>query len=129
MPSHRPDRPDCFLPGHLGELTQILTPVLVDAALDSTRRVQVRVRKLPSRVVVYFVLAMALFGECGYRGVWAHVVAGLTGPDCDPSASALRQARRRIGSAPLSALFEQVKGPVAAPDCAGAWWRGLRTVA
>ncbi|WP_346771940.1 IS4 family transposase [Streptomyces sp. JH14] len=118
-----------FAAGHLGELTQIITPSLVDAVLSRTGRVQSRVRKLPSRVMVYFVLAMALFGECGYRGVWAALVAAPGMPDVDPSAAALRQARRRLGSAPLSALFDQLKGPVAAEDAAGSWWRGLRTVA
>lgn len=118
-----------FAAGHLGELTQIITPSLVDAVLAKTGRVQSRVRKLPSRVVVYFVLAMALFGECGYRGVWAALVAAPGMPDVDPSAAALRQARRRLGLAPLSALFDQVKGAVAAEDATGSWWKGLRTVA
>ncbi len=130
MPSRlRPCGEVAFAAGHLGELTQIITPSLVDAVLAKTGRVQSRVRKLPSRVVVYFVLAMALFGECGYRGVWAALVAAPGMPDVDPSAAALRQARRRLGSAPLSGLFDQVKGAVAAEDATGSWWKGLRTVA
>ncbi|MGW0656105.1 transposase domain-containing protein [Streptomyces umbrinus] len=72
---------------------------------------------------------MALFGECGYRGVWAGLVAAPGMPDVDPSAAALRQARRRLGSAPLSALFDEVKGTAAAEDATGSWWKGLRTVA
>src|SRR3954462_10935493 len=66
-----------FAPGHLGALTQILPFELVDAALVGTRRVQRRVRDLPSRVVVYLLLAAALFEDCGYRQVWARMVAGL----------------------------------------------------
>ncbi|MGW1076594.1 IS4 family transposase [Streptomyces sp. NPDC002537] len=50
-------------------------------------------------------------------------------PDVDPSAAALRQARRRLGPAPLVALFDQVKGTAAAPQTIGSWWHGLRTVA
>lgn len=96
--------------GHLGELTQVITPSMVDAVLAETGRVQIRVRKLPLRVTVFFVLAMALFGECGYRGAWAAMVASPKVMDIDPSAAALRQARRRIGSASLSLLFDQVKG-------------------
>lgn len=113
----------------MGELTQIITPSLVDAVLTKTGRVQSRVRKLPSRVVVYFVLAMARFGECGYRGVWAVLVAAPGMQDVDPSAAALRQARRQLGPAPLSELFDQVKGTLAVEDAAGSWWKGLRTVA
>ena len=53
-----------FAPGHLGELTQILDFALVDAVLTETGRLQRRIRLLPSRVVVYFVLALALFEAC-----------------------------------------------------------------
>ncbi len=34
---------------------------------------------LPSRVVVYLLLAASLFAECGYRQVWARFTAGLNG--------------------------------------------------
>ena len=54
-----------FAPGHLGELTQIVPFEMVDAVLESTRTVQARVRALPSRVVVYLLLAAALFAELG----------------------------------------------------------------
>ncbi|MCG0284838.1 transposase domain-containing protein [Streptomyces sp. PSAA01] len=59
---------------------------------------QRRVRLLPARVVVYFVLALGLFGECGYRRVWTAMTAAWPrGRVADPSAAALRQARRRWG--------------------------------
>ncbi|WP_370360385.1 transposase domain-containing protein, partial [Catenulispora sp. MAP12-49] len=50
-----------FAPGHLGELTQFLPFELVDAVLADTGTVQQRLRVLPSRVGVYFVLALGLF--------------------------------------------------------------------
>ena len=50
-----------FAPGHLGELTRIVPFEMVDAVLASTGRVQRRVRDLPSRVVVYLLLAGCLF--------------------------------------------------------------------
>ncbi len=50
-----------FAPGHLGELTQYLPFELVDDVLEQTRTVQRRLRELPSRVGVYFVLALSLF--------------------------------------------------------------------
>jgi hypothetical protein len=55
-----------FAPGHLGELTALVPFELVDAVLDETRNVQRRLRGLPSRVGVYFLLAMCLFPEVGY---------------------------------------------------------------
>jgi len=55
-----------FTPGHLGELTQLVPFEMVDEALAQTRAVQRRVRDLPSRVVVYLLLAACLFPELGY---------------------------------------------------------------
>lgn len=54
-----------FAPGHFGELTQIVPFEIFDAVLESTRTVQARLRALPSRVVVYLLLAAALFAELG----------------------------------------------------------------
>jgi hypothetical protein len=65
-----------FAPGHLGELTQLVPFEMVDEALVQTGRVQSRVRDLPSRVVVYLLLAACLFPEVGYRGVWQKLTAG-----------------------------------------------------
>jgi hypothetical protein len=55
-----------FAPGHLGELTQQVPFELVDAVLVETGAVQRRVRDLPSRVGVYFVLALGLYAHLGY---------------------------------------------------------------
>ncbi|WP_223864710.1 IS4 family transposase [Streptomyces sp. 5-10] len=118
-----------FASGQLGELTQIITPELVDDVLAVTRRVQRRVRKLPSRVVVYFVLAMTLFPGCGYAGVWASMTAGVRRWAGEPSAAALRAARRRVGVEPFALLFARLRGPVATAVTAGAFWQGLRLVA
>ncbi|MCX4597899.1 IS4 family transposase [Streptomyces sp. NBC_01549] len=119
-----------YAPGHLGELTQIVDFVLVDAVIEETGAVERRLRLLPSRVVVYFVLALALFEDCSYRGVWGKLVAGLAGLDLvRPAASSLSRARRRIGVAPLRRLFEILAGPVARLGQAGSFYRGLRTVA
>ncbi len=98
---------------------------MVDAVLAETYSVQQRVRDLPSRVVVYLLLAAALFAECGYRGVWARMVTGLEGlPVATPSPAALAAARRRIGPAPMRALFDLLRGPAAGPATKGVWWRG-----
>lgn len=111
-----------FAPGHLGELTQIVPFEMVDEVVASAKRMQVRVRDLPSRVVVYLLLAAGLFAELGYEQVWARLVAGLDGMSvAAPTSSALCQARRRVGSAPLRALFGLLAGPAAG----AARWRGL----
>lgn len=111
-----------FAPGHLGELTQLVPFEMVDAALAATATVRTRVRDLPSRVVVYLLLAAALFEGQGYRQVWARLCAGLGDlvPKA-PSRAALWQARARVGVRPLRWLFDLLRG--AAPQQVR--WRGL----
>jgi Insertion element 4 transposase N-terminal len=80
-----------FAPGHLGELTRIVPFELADGVLEETRTRERRLRVLPSRVGLYFVLAMCLFPGTGYRGVWAKLTAALDGWDlASPSVRALR---------------------------------------
>jgi hypothetical protein len=122
--------PGVLAPGHIGELTQVIDFALVDAVLEETGARERRRRLLPSRVVVYFVLALALFEECSYQAVWASLTAGLGGLGPGrPAASSLCRARRRIGTGPLRALFEVLAGPVGLPGQPGVFYRGLRTVA
>lgn len=101
-------------PGHLEELTQYLPFELVDDILIQTRTMQRRTRLLPSRVSVYFVLALAVFPTLGCERVWDKLVAGLGSLSLRrPSEKALRDLRRRLGAAPLKALFEIAAGPLA----------------
>jgi hypothetical protein len=46
-----------------------------------------------------------------------------------PSKSAIFQARARLGSAPIEALFSRVAAPLAAAETPGAWLAGRRLVA
>jgi hypothetical protein len=122
--------PGVLAPGHLGELTQTIDFALVDAVLAETGTREQRRRVLPSRVVVYFVLALALFEHCSYRAVWRKLTAGLGGLGlARPAASSLCRARRRVGPLPLRLLFETLAGPVGLPGQPGVFYRGLRTVA
>jgi hypothetical protein len=121
-----------FAPGHLGGLTPYLPFELVDAVLADTGREQRRLRDVPSRVVVYFVIALGLFPRLGYRRVWDKVVAGLIEAGMQlpmPAESTLRDARRRVGPGPFKALFEVVAGPLARPGSVGVSYQGMRTVA
>lgn len=119
-----------YAPGHIGELTQYLPFELVDDVLSQTKTMQRRLRDLPSRVGVYFVLTLVLFPRLGYARVWQKLTAGLIGLDLpNPSEKALRDLRRRLGSAPFKALFEVVAGPLGQPHTPGVSYRGLRTVA
>ena len=119
-----------FAPGHLGELTQIVPFELADGVVADARAGQRRLRLLPSRAGVYFVLALGLFPRAGYLGVWAKLTAALEGLGLAvPSPKALRDLRRRLGAAPLKALFEVLAGPVAWPRIPGVCFGRYRTVA
>ncbi|MGW1886434.1 IS4 family transposase [Streptomyces sp. NPDC001970] len=117
-----------FAAGHLGGLTPFLPFELVDAVLEETRAVQHRLRDLPSRVGVYFLVAMCLFPEVGYRLVWDKLTSGTGGVLPAPSAKGLRDLRRRVGCAPMKALFEVVAGALAQPRTPGVRFGPYRTV-
>lgn len=118
-----------FAPGHLGELTRYVPFELVDAVLEETGAVERRLRVLPSRVGVYFLLALGLFPDLGYRRVWDKLVAGWAAGDVrGPSVKALRDLRRRVGAAPVRELFQVLAGPLAQPGTPGARFGRWRTV-
>jgi Insertion element 4 transposase N-terminal/Transposase DDE domain len=75
--------------------------------------------KLPAHVTFYLTLALALFPDDDYEEVAARVTGSLDRFGCwdaswsVPTASAVTQARKRLGPAVFSELFEQTCGPVA----------------
>jgi hypothetical protein len=115
-----------YAPGHLGELTQHIPFEMVDEALAATRTTQSRLRDLPSRVVVYLLLAACLFPEVGYSGVWRKLTTALEGlPTVTPTDSGLSAARHRVAAAPLRWLFDLLRGPAATSRQPGTRWQGL----
>lgn len=102
-----------FAAGHLGELTQLVPFEVVDQALACAGGLQQRVRRIPSRVLVYLLLAGALWPGLGRKRVWSHLTASLPGPLPLPAGSSITAAMRRVGTAPFKALFDLVKGPAA----------------
>lgn len=119
----------------IGVLTRTFPPDLVDRVIDETGKREQRVRLLPARTTVYFVLALCLFARESYTEVMALLVKGLVWarvwvrPWTDPSDTALVNARRRLGPEPLEALFRQAAKPLATPETRGAWYRHWRLVA
>ncbi|MET9388609.1 transposase domain-containing protein [Streptomyces sp. NPDC002928] len=110
---------DVFAPGHIGELTQVVPAELVDSVLEETRRRERRLRDVPSRVGVYFVLALGLFEHLGARLVWEKLVGGLDVAAPRPLEKALRDLRRRLGATPLERLFGVLAGPLGEPSTPG----------
>lgn len=100
-----------------------------------TRRKEKRNRLLPARLVVYYVIALALFFGDAYEEVMRKMVGGLRfvkSWEHDwtvPTPSALCQARRRLGEAPVRALFQRAAVPLATPATIGAWQGRRRLMA
>jgi len=119
----------------VGVLTRVFPPGLVDEVIEASGRVQRRHRVLPARVMAYFAVGMGLYSEGSYEDVLAQLTDGLSWASgwhesySLPSKSAIFQARARLGSEPLAALFARVAVPLGVADTPGVWLAGRRLVA
>src|SRR6266705_15024 len=102
----------------LGALTHTFPPELVDQVIEQTGRVEQRRRLLPARVVVYWVLALALYSHAAYEEVMRCLVEGL----------GWAQHARRGRVEPLKVLFERAARPLATRKTRGAWYRNWRVM-
>jgi len=118
----------------LGVLTRALPMSRVQAVLAARGKASQRQRELPAHVVVYYVIALALFMQASYREVLRCLLEGLTwllGPAGTlqvTGKSGISQARTRLGWEVMRQLQEEVVKPVALPATRGAWYRGWRLV-
>ena len=118
----------------VGVLTRTFPPTLVDEVIAAAGRTEQRHRSLPARVMAYFSIGMALHSEGAYEDVLALLTDGLSwsssaAPVTLPGKSAIFQARARLGSEPVKALFGRVARPLATPSTPGAWLFGRRLMA
>ena len=97
----------------IGVLGWFIPPGLVDDAVGDGLAWEMRLRALPARLGVYFVLGCALLSAEPYGEVIRRVVAGLERALAAagwqvPASTALTGVRRRIGEKPLESLFRRV---------------------
>jgi len=118
----------------LGVITKTFPLQKVNAVLRTVGKTGVRQRDLPAHVVVYYVIALALYMRASYREVLRCLLEGLQWL-LRPSAtvkvagkSGISQARTRLGSEPLKRLYEEVAAPIATTKTVGAWYRRWRLV-
>ena len=118
----------------LGVVTKTFPLDKIREALTATQKQGVRQRDLPSHVVVYYVIALALYMQSSYREVLRCVLEGIQWLR-EPTAqihvagnSGISQARTRVGWEPLRRLHDQVVRPVAVAATKGAWYRKWRLV-
>jgi hypothetical protein len=118
----------------LGVIARFIPAAKVREVLQQTKRASRRERDLPAHVVVYYVIALALYMRSSYREVLRCLLEGVQWL-LDPSArvkvtgkSGISQARSRLGPEPLKGLYETVVVPLAQPRTKGAWYRQWRLV-
>lgn len=118
----------------LGVVAKSFPLATVKSVLASTGRGSMRQRDLPAHVVVYYVIALALFMQSSYREVLRCLLEGiqwLLNPTVRikvTGKSGISQARTRLGVEPLRRLHDEVVRPVALESTKGAWYRGWRVV-
>jgi Insertion element 4 transposase N-terminal/Transposase DDE domain len=91
----------------------VIPPDLVDEAVGDGLAWEMRLRALPSRLGVYFVLGLCLFSGLPYAQVLRELTSGLEGALAAagwrvPASTALTAVRRRIGEMPLESLFRRL---------------------
>ena len=118
----------------LGVVANTFPAATIHSVLKATGRASVRERDLPAHVVVYFVIALALFMQSSSREVLRCLLEGLQwllGPAAAikvTGKSGISQARTRLGWEPMQQLHDEVVKPIAVPATRGAWYRNWRLV-
>jgi len=118
----------------LGVLTKTFPLAAIRAVLGSTGKASLRQRDLPAHVVVYYVIALALYMQSSYREVLRCLLEGiqwLLGPTAVVKVagkSGISQARTRLGWKPMQQLHDDIVKPIAVKSTKGAWYRSWRLV-
>lgn len=118
----------------LGVITSTFPEKAIRTALAETGRRSVRERELPAQVVMYYVIAQALFMPVSQREVLRCLLEGvrwLFGPKVAikvTGKSGISQARSRLGWEPVKQLHDAVVAPIAVKQTRGAWYRNWRLV-
>ena len=118
----------------LGVITKTFPLSIIGPVLSNTGTASVRQRDLPAQVVVYYVIALALYMQSSYREVLRCLLEAVQWLR-DPSVrvrvagkSGISQARTRLGWEPLRQLHDELVKPVAVGSTRGAWYRSWRLV-
>lgn len=111
----------------LGVLSRWLPSARLCEVLVECERMHERDRKLPAPLVMWLLVAAAMFRAVGLTRVLRMIGAGQQ--RVPAGSGAVSQARARVGVAPLALLAEQLLGPIADPDTPGAFYAGMRVLA
>lgn len=119
----------------IGLLARVFPASVVDVAVDRCGVREKLNRRLPARLMVYFLLACWLWSDRGYVRVLRELVGGLRWAHGGyqgwklPYDGSISKARVRLGDAVMGELFAGVRGPVGRRGDEGVFYRGLRVCA
>jgi len=118
----------------LGVIAKFFPMEKIREILEQTKRASVRERDLPAHVVVYYVIALALYMRSSYREVLRCLLEGvqwllpLATKIKVVGKSGISQARSRLGVEPIKRLYQAVVAPIAEKRTRGAWYQQWRLV-
>jgi hypothetical protein len=118
----------------LGVVAKTFPIDTIRAILSAMDRGSIRERDFPAHVVMYYVIALALYMQSSAREVLRCLLEGLQWLTNSsqaikvPGKSGISQARTRLGWEPVRELHDQVVQPIAVATTRGAWYRLWRLV-
>jgi Insertion element 4 transposase N-terminal/Transposase DDE domain len=118
----------------LGVVAKAFPLAAIHSVLADTKKASIRQRDLPAHVVLYYVIALALYRSSSYREVLRCLLEGIQWLR-DPSVnlrvagkSGISQARTRLGWEPVKQVHDQLVQPIAVRNTQGAWYGPWRLV-
>jgi len=118
----------------LGVIAKTFPQHQVEEVLRRTGRESARHRDLPAHVVVYYVVALALYMQVSYREVLRCLLEGVQWLQTRAVEtkvavkSSVSEARVRLGWEPVRQLHDEIVHPIATEATRGAWYRQWRVV-
>jgi len=112
-------------PTDYGDFLQHIDPDWIEQALQVTGTATVRRRRLPAEQVAWLVIGMALVRKERICDVVDRLELALPGRSPQVAASAIPQARARLGAEPMAWLFTRSADAWAHASARNHAWRGL----
>ena len=115
-------------------IAEVFPRPAIQATLAENKKESIRQRDLPAHVVVYYVIALALYMQASCREVLRCLLEGIAWlarpgrPVRVTGRSGISKARTRLGWKPLAQLYHTLVKPIAQPATRGAWYRRWRLV-
>lgn len=120
---------------NVGVLTTRFPLDQIHEVLQQTGKASKRLRDLPAHVMMYYVVALALYRAEGSREVLRLLLAGLQaviglGVEVVPATkAAISRARSRLGMEAVKELYDRIVQPIADAQTQGAFYRDWHVVA